>query len=159
MRLKTIVNLNLNPEHLQIIYTQAETTYPEECCGLLLGILTDQNKTVIEVIPTENAWSETSDPFGDITASKQRRYTIAPQVMLKVQKEARDRNLNIIGIYHSHINNPANPSEFDRQLAWQEYSYLIISVINGKVTDIKSWILNDNHQFQQEAIDTGNLEE
>jgi proteasome lid subunit RPN8/RPN11 len=153
------MNLNLKPEHLQTIYTQAETTYPEECCGLLLGYLNDNSKTVLEVIPTENTWSQTSDPFGDSTATKQRRYTIAPQVMLQIQKEARDRNLNIIGIYHSHINNPAHPSEFDLQLAWQEYSYLIVSVINGKVADVKSWILNDNHQFQQETIDTKNFKE
>jgi proteasome lid subunit RPN8/RPN11 len=151
--------VNLNSEHLQTIYSHAETTYPEECCGLLLGYLNDNSKTVLEIIPTENTWSETSDPFGDSTATKQRRYTIAPQVMLQVQKDARDRNLNIIGIYHSHINNPANPSEFDRQLAWQEYSYIIVSVINGKVADIKSWILDDRHQFQQEAIDTGKPKE
>ncbi|MUG98845.1 hypothetical protein F7734_43750 [Scytonema sp. UIC 10036] len=153
------MNLNLKPQHLQTIYSQAETTYPEECCGLLLGSRTDKNKTVLEVIPTENAWSETSDPFGDSTATKQRRYTIAPQVMLQVQKDARDRNLNIIGIYHSHINNPAHPSEFDRQLAWQEYSYVIVSVINGKAVDIKSWILDDNHQFQPEAMETGSPKE
>ncbi|KAF3889481.1 MULTISPECIES: M67 family metallopeptidase [Nostocales] len=147
--------IHLNPEHLQTIYSHAETTYPEECCGLLLGSLTDSNKIALEVIPTENAWSETSDPFEDSTATKQRRYTIAPQVMLQVQKDARDRNLSIIGIYHSHINNPANPSEFDRQLAWQEYSYLIVSVMDGKVAGIKSWILDDNHQFQAEAMDVG----
>ncbi len=151
--------MNLNSEHLQTIYAHAETTDPEECCGLLLGSLTDKNKTVLEVIPTENAWSETSDPLCDSTATKQRRYTISPQVMLQVQKDARDRNLNIIGIYHSHINNPANPSELDRQLAWQEYSYIIVSVMNGKAAEIKSWILDANHQFQQEVIDMGNPKE
>ncbi len=149
--------LQLLPKHLQTIYTHAETTYPEECCGIILGNLTSEGKTVVEVMPTENAWNaETAAELpGDDTLdySKRQRYAIAPQVMLQAQREARDCKLNIIGIYHSHTDNPAIPSEYDRQLAWQEYSYIIVSVQNGKAGDIKSWSLDDNHQFQQEVIE------
>lgn len=149
--------LQLLPKHLQTIYTHAETTYPEECCGIILGNLTSEGKTVVEVMPTENAWNaETAAELpGDDTLdySKRQRYAIAPQVMLHAQKEARDRKLNIIGIYHSHTDHPAIPSEYDRQLAWQEYSYIIVSVQNGKASDMKSWTLDDSHQFQQEAIE------
>jgi proteasome lid subunit RPN8/RPN11 len=149
--------LQLLPKHLQTIYTHAETTYPEECCGIILGNLTSEGKTVVEVMPTENAWNaETAAELpGDDTLdySKRQRYAIAPQVMLHAQKEARDSKLNIIGIYHSHTDHPAIPSEYDRQLAWQEYSYIIVSVQNGKASDMKSWTLDDNHQFQQEIIE------
>ena len=149
--------LQLLPKHLQTIYTHAETTYPEECCGIILGNLTSEGKTVVEVMPTENAWNaETAAELpGDDTLdySKRQRYAIAPQVMLQAQKEARDRKLNIIGIYHSHTDHPGIPSEYDRQLAWQEYSYIIVSVQNGKASDMKSWTLDDSHQFQQEAIE------
>lgn len=149
--------LQLLPKHLQTIYTHAETTYPEECCGIILGYLTSEGKTVVEVMPTENAWNaETAaDLPGDDTLdySKRQRYAIAPQVMLHAQKEARDRKLNIIGIYHSHTDHPAIPSEYDQKLAWQEYSYIIVSVQNGKASDMKSWTLDDNHQFQQEVIE------
>jgi proteasome lid subunit RPN8/RPN11 len=149
--------LQLLPKHLQTIYTHAETTYPEECCGIILGNLTSEGKTVVEVMPTENAWNaETAAELpGDDTLdySKRQRYAIAPQVMLHAQKEARDSKLNIIGIYHSHTDNPAIPSEYDRQLAWQEYSYIIVSVQNGKASDMKSWTLDDSHQFQQEIIE------
>ena len=148
--------LQLLPKHLQT-NTHAETTYPEECCGIILGNLTSEGKTVVEVMPTENAWNaETAAELpGDDTLdySKRQRYAIAPQVMLHAQKEARDRKLNIIGIYHSHTDHPAIPSEYDRQLAWQEYSYIIVSVQNGKASDMKSWTLDDSHQFQQEAIE------
>ncbi|NJM73595.1 MAG: M67 family metallopeptidase [Scytonema sp. RU_4_4] len=148
--------LKLLPQHLQTIYTHAETTYPEECCGIVLGYLTSEGKTVVEVMPTENAWNAetaTGFPGSDTSLSKRRRYAIAPQVMLQAQREAREQNLNIVGIYHSHTDHPATPSEFDRQCAWQEYSYIIVSVQNGKASDIKSWCLDDNHQFQQEAIE------
>jgi proteasome lid subunit RPN8/RPN11 len=72
--------------------------------------------------------------------------------MLKAQKDARDRNLDIVGIFHSHPDHPAVPSEFDRAIAWQQYSYIIVSVQNGLARDLKSWSLDDDDQFQHEEI-------
>ena len=147
--------IQLNQEQLQTIFTHAESSYPEECCGVILGNLCDPSKKVVEIIPTENVWnSATSADFvnNNITYSRQRRYTIAPREMLHLQKSARERNLNIIGIFHSHPDYPAIPSEFDRNCAWQEYSYLIVSVQKGQAGDINSWLLDDNNQFQQEEL-------
>ena len=146
--------LQLLPEHLQIIRSHAESTYPDECCGIILGHAMSEGKTVVEVIPTENAWNtEAADfPDDDTTESQRRRYAIAPQVMLKAQRAARDRSLNIIGIYHSHPDAPAIPSECDRLYAWPEYSYIIVSVQKGKADTLLSWSLDDNHQFQPEVI-------
>lgn len=148
--------LKLLSEHLQTICTHAERTYPEECCGLLLGQMTE-GKTVVEVWQTENAWSaETADEYPDseMERSRRRRYAIAPLAMLKAQREARDRHLNIIGIYHSHPDHPAIPSECDRLAAWQQYSYVIVSVPQGKAGELRSWVLDDAHQFQSEKIIT-----
>jgi proteasome lid subunit RPN8/RPN11 len=139
------VLLKVSSQQKQIIRSHAASTYPEECCGIILGYLANESKTVVEVIPTENAWSGED--------SKRRRYTIAPEIMLKVQTYARSCSLNIIGVYHSHPDNPAIPSESDRVQAWQEYSYIIVSVPNGKALELKSWHLDDNHQFQEEEIE------
>jgi proteasome lid subunit RPN8/RPN11 len=73
--------------------------------------------------------------------------------MLQTQKAARNRNLNIIGIYHSHPNYPAIPSEWDRIYAWPEYSYVILSVQNTQAGELQSWTLDDHHQFQAETIE------
>lgn len=139
--------------------THAESTYPEECCGLLLGQIQGDTKTLIEVLPTENSWGdEAVDNFQTIETSnktsKRNRFSIAPKVMFEVQKSVRDRNLDIIGIFHSHPDNPAVPSEFDRAIAWQQYSYIIVSVQNGKACDLKSWVLDDDHTFQPENMIT-----
>jgi proteasome lid subunit RPN8/RPN11 len=146
--------LQLLPQHLQIIRTHAESTYPDECCGIILGYGMSEGKTVVEVMPTENVWNTATAEFpGDrTTETQQRRYAIAPQVMLQAQKQARDHSLNIIGIYHSHPDAPAIPSECDRLYAWPEYSYIIVSVPKGKAQTLQSWCLDDNHQFQLEAI-------
>lgn len=123
----------------------------------MLGHLGDDGKTGVEVWATENAWSaETADDYPDAerVTSKRRRYALAPTDLLKAQKEARDRHLSVIGIYHSHTDNPAIPSQFDLECAWQQYSYIIVSVQQGKACDLKSWSLDDAHQFQPEAIIT-----
>ncbi|WP_414528651.1 Mov34/MPN/PAD-1 family protein [Nodularia chucula] len=147
--------INILPQDLQIICNHAESTYPEECCGLILGYLGRDGKTVIDIIPTENAWNTQAEDFpGEYKVQTTRsRYAIAPQVMLQAQKTARERSLNIIGIYHSHPDNSATPSECDRLYAWEEYSYIIVSVQNGKATTVKSWTLDHHHQFQPESIE------
>ncbi|MEJ6479841.1 M67 family metallopeptidase [Nostoc punctiforme UO1] len=148
--------IRLSPEHLQTIRAHAESTYPEECCGIILGYVASEDKIVVEVIPTENAWNtEAGAEFSEerTAESKRRQYAIAPEVMLKTQKEARNRSLNIIGIFHSHPDHPAIPSECDRLYAWQGYSYIIVTVQNGKAGELQSWSLDDRHQFQAETIE------
>lgn len=145
--------LSISASQLQIIRTHAESTYPEECCGLLLGKAVDDQKRVIEVVPTVNAWHEAPKWEDDLlNHGKIDRYAIAPPEMLKIQKAARDRSLDIIGIYHSHPNHSAIPSECDRLYAWQQYSYIIVSVVNGECANVQNWSLDNRHQFQSENM-------
>ena len=147
--------LKLLSEHLQSIRAHAESTYPDECCGIMLGRMGDDGKTLVEVWATENAWSaETAEAYedGEVEANKRRRYAIAPQDMLKAQRKGRDRQLDIIGVYHSHTDHPAVPSECDRAWAWQQYSYIIVSVQQGQAGELRSWGLDDADQFQAEEI-------
>lgn len=148
--------LKLLPEHLQAIRAHAMSTYPDECCGILLGQMAHDGKTLVEVWATENAWSaEAAEYYPDAEGgTSRRRYAIAPSDMLKAQKQARNRHLEIIGFYHSHPDNAAIPSEFDRSCAWERYSYIIVSLQQGQAGDILSWCLDDDRQFQPEKIIT-----
>jgi proteasome lid subunit RPN8/RPN11 len=80
------------------------------------------------------------------------RYWIAPTDLLRIQTQARDQGLEILGIVHSHPDHPAVPSACDRRLAWPVYSYLIASVCGGRVVDMQSWRLNAAQQFEPEII-------
>lgn len=146
--------LELLSDHILAMQTHAESAYPEECCGLLLGQMDINDKILMEVWLTKNTWQTQLTEYwpAETLSSAERRYAIAPLEMLKAQKTARDRNWEIIGIYHSHPNNPAIPSQFDLECAWAQYSYIIISVQQGKTADIRSWSLDDRHQFQPEEI-------
>ncbi|HIK12380.1 MAG TPA: M67 family metallopeptidase [Oscillatoriaceae cyanobacterium M33_DOE_052] len=146
--------IKVQPQHLQAIGNHAANTYPEECCGLLLGVVGEGDKQVVEVWPTANGWNEeTAAEFSDAaTLTKERRYVIAPEEMLRAHRQGRERQLSIIGIFHSHPDGTAVPSECDRALAWPEYSYIIVSVVQGHPSEIRSWCLEANHQFQPEPI-------
>ncbi len=165
------MTVKLHPQLVQAMRTAVEQTYPEEGCGLLLGrleslgnstpmppvdppIADPRIKVVVEVVPTENVWQpEGLDAFPDEpNLSRRRRYAIAPQVLLANQKAARQVGLEIIGIYHSHPNYPAIPSEFDRKFAWSTYSYIIIAVTHGHATDLTAWTLDSEGAFVREEI-------
>lgn len=147
--------IRVTKKQIEQIYTHAKNTYPEECCGLLLGTIENSNKISIEVCQTENSWEEqTVDDLPITPGDKRDRFLIAPKVILQIQKETRDRNLTIIGVYHSHPDHSAIPSEHDRAIAWQQYSYLIVSLQKGRIADIRSWTLDEAHQFQAEEIVT-----
>ncbi|NJN32360.1 MAG: M67 family metallopeptidase [Synechococcales cyanobacterium RM1_1_8] len=151
--------LYLSPAQFQTMADGAIAAYPQECCGLLLGqILADDHRQATEIRPVANAWTpelelEHQSHFspGMIEAhSPQDRFAIDPRDLLKAQKEARAQGWQIIGIYHSHPDHPAVPSERDRQSAWPDYSYLILSVEGGAIADLQSWRLNNHNQFTPE---------
>lgn len=148
------MTLSLSAEQRQAINTHAECAYPNECCGLLLGKTGPDCKVLVQVWPTSNTWNAqvAEDLDADPSLSKSRRYWIAPEELLQAMRHARSQELDVIGIYHSHPDHSAVPSECDRQLAWPQYSYLIVSVQQGMATDCLSWSLDDNHQFQPELL-------
>jgi proteasome lid subunit RPN8/RPN11 len=156
--------LHLTPDQLQTIIDESTTQYPQECCGLILGKIDNTNRITHQIWPTQNSWTIASElDFLDEADqpssphSPRDRFAIDPRELLKAQRSARDRNLTIIGIYHSHPDHPAVPSERDRQQAWSGYSYLILSVHQGQVVDRRSWQLDDRDppQFQSEPIVIG----
>jgi proteasome lid subunit RPN8/RPN11 len=144
------MSIELSTAQLKIIYHHAEIIYPEECCGILIGTISaPDHKIVIEVIPTINEWEPSAD---DRYRTKHSRYIIPSSAIFQAQKRARNLQLEIIGFFHSHPDHPDIPSECDREQAWEIYSYPIVSVIQGKVQSIASWVLNDDQIFQSEQI-------
>ena len=154
--------LTLQLDQIQAMTAQAESIYPEECCGLLMGTqdTVSDCRWVKELRPMANQWTsdvqaltEASPP--DLQLDKRTRYWIDPKALMEAQRYGRDRGWIVLGVYHSHPNHPAIPSERDRRLAWSDYSYPILSVMDGKVVAIQSWRLGDNSQFRTEAIRHG----
>jgi proteasome lid subunit RPN8/RPN11 len=113
----------------------AEATYPDECCGIILGRQVDGRRVVEQLIEIENEWD---------AEERRRRFLITPCHMMQAEKQARQADLDVLGFYHSHPDAPARPSEFDREHAWPFYSYLIAGVAQGKTIDLTGWQLKDD---------------
>ncbi|MCA9968531.1 MAG: Mov34/MPN/PAD-1 family protein, partial [Anaerolineales bacterium] len=74
--------------------------------------------------------------------------------MLKAEMEAMRRDLDVIGIFHSHPDHP--PVASPRDLAWATwpgYSYIITQIWEGEPTYSQSWqLLADRSGFVEEMI-------
>lgn len=118
-----------------------ERGYPHEICGLLLG-KNETSRVVTEVFEC-----------GNLNKLKpETRYDMDPKDYMKGEALARQRGLEVLGIFHSHPDHPDKASETDRQAAWPGFSYIIMSIQNGKYTSMRSWVLDDQSQFLEEEI-------
>jgi proteasome lid subunit RPN8/RPN11 len=113
----------------QALYDQlrahGEETYPNECCGIMLGTADEQNLTVSHLLRAGNTRTD----------SAHNRYHIAPQELIAAQREGRKRGLDIVGFYHSHPDHPAqwSPTDF-AEAHWFGCAYVITSVDGNKTT-------------------------
>lgn len=137
------MKLNIREEALIHIESHALADYPNECCGFLYGLETDERiiNLAIAVVNSKE---------GD----KRRRFEIAALDYLKAEQYAEENNIQLLGIYHSHPKHPAKPSEHDRVQAVDFFSYIITSVAEDKINATTSWRLNEQKQFIQEEINT-----
>jgi proteasome lid subunit RPN8/RPN11 len=136
--------------HADAIRQHAETDYPNECCGVLLGALSGENplaeevRTVTSLYPVSNSWGEGSD----------RRYLISPDTMFDLLRREREGEFVILGFYHSHPDHPARPSVTDRDWAVPWYVYLIVSVLGGRSSRLTAWQLDeDGESFVSETVE------
>jgi proteasome lid subunit RPN8/RPN11 len=128
------------------MHEHASLTFPEECCGLLLGKFENDSK-VKRVLGSRR--------MTNVFAKEERyhRYTIDPKEFMEAEVEAESNGMDIVGIYHSHPNAAAKPSQFDMNHAWPSLSYIVIEVRNSKPLNTKSWLLReDRTEFLPEDI-------
>lgn len=134
----------LTEEIVKRIKAHGEQTYPFECGGMLIGRFETDKKTVVELLPMENAMDE---------AEQHNRVLILPKDVLKAERYARSQKLDVVGYYHSHPESPAVPSQFDLDHALPVWSYIIVSVLQGKAVDVRAWEMeNDRSKFNEEEI-------
>lgn len=136
--------LRLAPGVSRRIAAQAEAHYPEETAGLLLGIVAGEERVALEPLAVSNRAPE---------PGRRRRYLLDPQQLLAAEDEAERRGIQVLGVYHSHPDHPAQPSEFDVHWALPWFSYLIVSVNQGAAVESRSWRLSeDRSQMLEEVV-------
>jgi len=133
------MTIRIEPGPWAAMVAHARQTYPNECCGAMLGSIDDAGKTVRVALPLENA-------FDGVQAA---RYELRPQDLLGADKAARARHMDLIGIYHSHPDCGAYFSKTDLQNSCPWYSFVVLSVQKGEFDHAASYLPNAE---QTEAV-------
>jgi proteasome lid subunit RPN8/RPN11 len=136
--------LKINRTDYDAIRRHGEETYPHECCGVLLGQMDGEVGTVTSTARCGNTRTD----------SPQNRYHIDPKELVRIQREARTRDEDIIGFYHSHPDHPAQWSKTDLEEAhWIGCSYLITRVAQGKADVTNSFQLMGTDEADKAFVD------
>lgn len=123
------------------IRRHAERAYPHECCGALLGKVTEKGRQITRALRITNARAESAD----------NRFLVTDADYLRAEKEALLAGLELLGFYHSHPDHAARPSRFDLEHAFPWFSYVILAVSGGRAGELTSWILaEDRARFHEE---------
>jgi proteasome lid subunit RPN8/RPN11 len=122
--------LVLAPGVAGAIRRHGEETYPDECCGALVG----GNGSADAIVALPNTTEE----------GPRRRFLVRPSDYRLAEQRAGDLGAELLGFYHSHPDHPARPSQFDLDHAWPTFAYVIVSVAAGAAADMTVWWLKDD---------------
>jgi proteasome lid subunit RPN8/RPN11 len=133
------VALRLSDDVIAAIRDHGRETYPNECCGALIG----RNGEVGESFALPNTTDE----------GPRRRFLVRPTDYRAAEARATETGRELLGFYHSHPDHPARPSQYDLDHAWPVFSYVIVSIREGEPQELRSWRLREDRlQFDEEEI-------
>ncbi len=124
-----------------------EATYPNECCGILLGRADTGGIHVTSLLRAGNTRTD----------SAHNRYHIAPEELIAAQRQARNSGLDIVGFYHSHPDHPAQWSQTDfAEAHWFGCAYVITAISKGKAALTNSFLLSgtseEDKRFESQSL-------
>jgi proteasome lid subunit RPN8/RPN11 len=122
--------IHIESEAWQQMVAHARAAYPDECCVAMLGVIEGGRKTVQVSLALDNAYE----------GAQGSRYELRPEDLLRADKEARSRQLDLVGIYHSHPDCDAYFSETDLKNSCPWYSFVVLSIQNGRFDHANSWL-------------------
>lgn len=136
--------LEVAPDILGELRRIAEAAYPHEAVVLLAGRESRGVRYFTKALKVGNASS---------LAERRRRYRIAPNEYTAAERLAEEAGLELLGVFHSHPDHPAIPSETDRAWAWPWFTYVVVSVNGGRAGECRAWrILEDRSAFEEEPL-------
>ena len=124
--------IRIEAEPWAAMVSHARATYPNECCGAMLGSIDGEQKLVRVALAVENAFA----------GAQAARYELRPEDLLAADKAARERKMDLVGIYHSHPDCDAYFSQTDLRNSCPWYSFVVLSIQQGEFHHANSWLPN-----------------
>ncbi|MBM3724341.1 MAG: M67 family metallopeptidase [Acidobacteria bacterium] len=123
--------IKIEPAAWTVMVQHAESTFPNECCGVMFGP-SGETKTVVEAMPLANTY----------TGPQEDRYEISPEDLLRAERHARQNGFDLIGIFHSHPDCDAYFSKTDLENSCPWYSFVVLSIKGGRFDHANSFLPN-----------------
>lgn len=124
---KTIV---LDENQKTKLKEHAKKSEPNESCALLFGKEDEQKITVQEIFFTKNI------------DESQINFTISNDELLEGYKKAEEKKLEVVGIFHSHPNSKAVPSQTDKK--FMQSNPVVWIIYSGEDDNFKAYFLDSD---------------
>jgi proteasome lid subunit RPN8/RPN11 len=122
--------IKIESEAWDTMVAHAKSTYPNECCGAMLGSVDGGTKVVTTAIPLANAFDGVQET----------RYELRQEDLLAADREARKQGLDLVGIFHSHPDCDAYFSKTDLENSCPWYSFVVLSIRKGEFDHANSFL-------------------
>lgn len=110
-----------------------ESGFPEECCGVLIGVREASLVRISDVVCAANIAE------GD----RRRRYQVAWEALFTAYRQAEAAGRTVIGVFHSHPDGTDSPSDIDTREALDDFLYIIVPVREGVAGLPRAWRFAD----------------
>ncbi|MCO4747600.1 MAG: M67 family metallopeptidase [Proteobacteria bacterium] len=135
--------LTMDASAVQAMNEHAEEGFPHEVVGILAGDAVSHRVVRVRALINERA------------DSAHNRYKVSGLTLMRAEQALEAEGFAILGYYHSHPDHPARYSDFDRDHALPNLSYVIVSVMGGTVVDTRSWrLVEDRSAMTEETLTT-----
>jgi proteasome lid subunit RPN8/RPN11 len=135
--------IKINSGAWRVMVDHAQSTFPDECCGVMVGSIDGGEKLVTEAFALENAYK----------GKQEDRYEIRPEDLLAADKNARAKGLDLIGVFHSHPDCDAYFSKTDLENSCPWYSFVVLSIKGGTFDHANSFLPNaDQSAAEKEEL-------
>ena len=123
-RVVDVQKIILSKSDREVLAQHAEEHKPNESCAILFG---NDGSAVLEVFLTENI------------AESPTNFTISDEQLMQVYDMEKEKGLNVIGIFHSHPNTDAYPSETDKK--FMQVNPVVWIIYSGASKDFRAYVL------------------
>ena len=129
----------LSKDQKEVLVSHAKKCVPAESCALLFGKMDSDSCSVSDVFLAQN------------TEDSPVNFTISNEELLKGYKLAEQKNLDVVGIFHSHPNSDAIPSYTDRE--FMQINPVVWVIFSNRYDDLKAYILDSEMSAVQVIIE------
>lgn len=132
--------MKISAQALEAMFEHCKRDYPNEACGYLTG----QNGAATEAVAITNIHASPSS------------YEMDPKEQLTLQRRLREKKLEQMAIYHSHVATEATPSrrDIDRATSVQDFfdGYYVLVTLKDTTPKARAFRIRDSH-VQEETLE------